>query len=507
MVEVVAQSTESSERGRAAHAASAAYPLLIGGEQVEARETFEAVDPSVGRPWAQVAQATPADVDRAVGAARRALPGWRSTGPAERQAVLDRIADRIEQEPVWPTLLATENGRPIREARLADVPTAVGIFRYYAALARGLQGQSIPTDDPDLRVWTTREPVGVVASLIPWNSPLISTALKLAPALATGNTVVMKPSELAAPSVVEFGIRTADLLPPGVVNVLTGDGPQAGAALVAHPGVDKISFTGGVPTARGILRAAADNVTPALMELGGKSAFVICPDADLELAVADALMGIAFQNGQVCFAASRLFLHEQIRDAFLERFTEIMATIRIGDAVDPATQVGPLVSRQHRERVLGHVERALDEGAVLVAGGGRPELPGELAGGFYAEPAVVEDPQGRTAISREEVFGPVVTVQTWSDEHDVIERANASAFGLAAGVWTRDLARAHRFTAALEAGTVWVNTWFDVSPGQPLGGVKDSGYGREMSVETMLEYSVPKAIAMRLSAERPRMWG
>jgi len=502
-----AQSTKSIDSARAAYSPPAAYPLLIDGREVASAEGFEAIDPSIGRTWAQLAQATGADVDRAVEAARQALPGWRSTGPAERQAVLDRIADRIEQDSVWPALLATENGRPIREAELADVPTAVGIFRYYAALARSLQGDSIPTDDPELRVWTVREPVGVVASLIPWNSPLISTALKLAPALATGNTVVMKPSELAAPSVVEFGLRTADLVPPGVVNILTGYGPDAGAALVAHPGIDKISFTGGIPTARRILHAAADNITPALMELGGKSAFVICPDADLELAVADALMGIAFQNGQVCFAASRLFLHEQIRDAFLERFVELMRQIRIGDAVDPATQVGPLVSSEHRERVLGHVERAVDEGAVLVSGGGRPQLPGELAGGFYAEPAIVEDPQGRTGISREEVFGPVVAVQTWSDEADVVERANATGFGLAAGVWTRDLARAHRFTAALEAGTVWVNTWFDVSPGQPLGGVKDSGFGREQSRETLLEYSVPKAIAMRLSDERPRMWG
>jgi aldehyde dehydrogenase len=492
---------------RDAYKPRAPYPLIIDGEEVEAEDGFEAIDPSVGRMWAVLAEASGAQVDSAIQAARRALPGWKATGPAERQAVLDRIADRIEEESVWPVLLATENGRPIREAEMADVPTAVAIFRYYAGLTRALHGETIATDDPGLRVWTLREPVGVVASLIPWNSPLISTALKVAPALATGNTVVLKPSEFAAPSVVEFGKRTADLLPPGVVNILTGYGPDVGASLVAHPGVDKISFTGGVPTARHILRAAADNVTPSLMELGGKSAFVICADADLELAVADALTGIAFQNGEVCFAASRLFLHEQVKDEFLARFVDLMRRVRIGDALDAATQVGPLVSSQHRERVLGHIDRAVTEGARLLAGGGRPDLPSELAGGFYAEPAIVEDPQGNTSISREEVFGPVVTVQSWTDEADVVQRANASNFGLAAGVWTRDLARAHRFVSTLEAGTVWVNTWFDVAAGQPLGGIKDSGFGREMSADALFEYTVPKAVAMRLSAERPRMWG
>ncbi len=483
------------------------YPLVIGGAEVTTEETFDAIDPSVGRPWARLAQAGPEHVEAAVTAARGALTGWRRSTPAQRQALLDAIADRIEADPEWPALLATENGRPIREAAMADVPTAAGIFRYYAGLARATDGDHVATGDPGLRVWTQREPVGVIASLIPWNSPLISTALKLAPALATGNTVVMKPSEFAAASVVEFGLRTRDLIPPGVVNVLTGFGPDAGAALVAHPGIDKISFTGGIPTARHILHAAADQITPAILELGGKSAFVICEDADLELAVADALMGIAFQNGQVCFAASRIFLHEAIRAPFLTRFAERLAEVRIGDALDPATQVGPLVSAAHRERVAGYVERAVAQGATLVTGGKVRQLGGDQADGFYYEPAIVEDPDGSTLVSREEIFGPVTTVQTWSDEADVIARANGTEFGLAAGVWTRDLARAHRFADALEAGTIWVNTWFDLVPGQPLGGVKASGYGREMSAETLLEYSVPKAVAMRLSSERPELWG
>jgi aldehyde dehydrogenase len=499
--------TDRAETERVPFGTETPYPLLIGGRRVATKDTFDAIDPSVGRPWAELAQATTDDVQEAVASAQRALPGWRATGPSERQRVLDDIADRIETDTDWPLLLATENGRPIREGELADVPTAVSIFRYYAGLARSIDGENVVTDDPELRVYTMREPVGVIAALIPWNSPLISTALKVAPALAAGNTVVLKPSEFAAASVVEFGLRTADLLPPGALNIVTGFGPQAGADLVGHPNVDKISFTGGIPTARHILHAAADHITPSLLELGGKSAFVICPDADLDLAVADAVKGIAFQNGEVCFAASRLFLHDAIRDDFLDRFTAAMERIMIGDAISTETQVGPLVSRNHRKRVLEHVERAVQEGASLIAGGRERELPGVLSTGFFMEPAVIDDPAGQTTATNEEIFGPVVTIQYWNDESDVIARANATDYGLAAGVWTNDLSRAHRFASALEVGTVWVNTWFDVSPGQPLGGIKASGYGREMSAETLLEYTAPKAIAMRLSSERPGLFG
>lgn len=493
--------------GRAPYAPSRPYELFIGGETVPVPETFEAIDPSTGTCWAEVPEARVNDVERAIDVARSAYRTWRRSRPVERQELLWRIAERIEEDgDRWARLLATENGRPIREAIMGDVPAAAAIFRYFSGLARTLEGQTVPVGDPASHVFTVREPLGVIAALIPWNSPLISLANKLAPALAAGNAVVLKPSELASPSVLEFAYATADLLPPGVVNVVTGVGPRAGSALVRSPDVAKISFTGGSETARRIMEAASANLVPSLMELGGKSALIVCEDADLDAGVTDALTGIYLANGEVCFASSRVLLHTSVYDEFVGRFLGATERIRVGDALDPSTQVGPLVSRSHRDRVLAAVKAACREGAVLLAGGDVPALRGELAGGFYLRPTVLEDATGATSAASAEFFGPVVTIEPWHDEADAVERANATRYGLAAGVWTTDLARAHRVAGELEAGLVWVNKWFDTPPGQPQGGIKQSGFGRELSAETLLEYSAPKAINIGLSTERPVLW-
>ena len=484
------------------------YPLVIGGEEVSTGVEFAALDPSTGAEWARLTQAGEAEVASAVAAAERAFERWRDTGPALRQQLLHRIADAIEAAAgTWEQLLPTENGRPRREVAIADIPAAAGIFRYFAGVVRDAKGITVPTEDPSSHVYTTREPLGPIAALIPWNSPLITCAQKLAPALAAGNTVVLKPSEFASPSVIELALMLGEILPPGVANVITGFGPDVGAALVSHPGIAKISFTGGGVAARRIMAAAAAGLTPSLMELGGKSAFLICADADLEASVQDALLGIFLANGEVCFASSRLLVHEQIYDAFLDRFLEGAAAIRVGHALDPETQLGPLVTAAHRDRVVAHIEAAKADGAALLLGGEALELPGELAGGNFVAPTIFEDPAGAGRIAREEVFGPVVVVERWRDEDDAVARANATEYGLGAGVWTSDLARAHRLARRLEAGVVWVNRWFDTPPGSPMGGIKASGFGRELCAETLLEYSAPKTVNVSLSTERPRLFG
>ena len=484
------------------------FGLQIGGEELAANGRFEAIDPSTGEPWAEVAQASAADVERAVATAAKAFEGWRRSSPAERQEALWRLADAVEAQPErWARLLATENGRPIREATIADVPTCAGILRFFSGLARDLRGDQVPVERAETLIYSVREPLGVIGALIPWNSPIITTANKVGPALAAGNTVVLKPSEFASPSVVEFARLANEILPEGVLNVVTGYGPEVGAALVSHPDVAKITFTGGTATARRIMAAAGEALTPTIMELGGKGAMVVFDDADVEAAVQDALLGIFMANGEVCVAASRLLVQAGVHDAFRERFAEVTERIVVGDALDPATQFGPLVTGEHRERVSAALSRALEEGAVARVGGGVPELPAPLDGGFFVAPTLLVDERGETSASREEFFGPITVLERFEDEAEAIGRANATRYGLAAGVWTENLGRAHRVAHALDAGIVWVNKWFDLPVGMPMGGVKDSGFGRELSAETLHEYSAPKVVNVDLSGERPELWG
>jgi aldehyde dehydrogenase (NAD+) len=500
--------TEAPSGAREPFVPAAPYELLIGGEAVAASEGFDAVDPSSGRPWATIPQAGEAEVDAAVVAARAAAKSGGRTSAEVRQEMLWRLADALEAEPErWARLLATENGRPIREALVADVPTCAGILRFFSGVTRAHHGSQIPVERADSLIYTVREPLGVIAALIPWNSPIITVANKVGPALAAGNTVVLKPSEFASASVIEFARMAQEILPPGVLNVVTGFGPEVGAALVAHPGVAKITFTGGTATARAIMSAAGQALTPCLMELGGKGAMVVCDDADIDAAVADALTGIYMANGEVCVAASRLLVQSGVHERFRETFLATAEKIRIGDALDPATEFGPLVSAAHRDRVAGCVDRARGEGAAVALGGAKLDLGGDLTDGFFYAPTVLGDERGTTSASSEEVFGPVTVIERFEQVDEAITRANATPYGLAAGVWTSDLARAHSVARELEAGIIWINKWFDLPVGMPMGGVKDSGFGRELSAETLLEYSAPKVVDVDLSTARPPLFG
>jgi acyl-CoA reductase-like NAD-dependent aldehyde dehydrogenase len=478
--------------------------LFIGGTWVDGLDgaSIEVRDPHDGSLLAEVAEARAADVDRAVRAAQAAFGPWRHTTAEERGRLLLKLADLIEAHADELALLETrDTGHPIRDTRGLDVPRTAATFRYFGGMADKHQGSVIPVEHGFLD-YVLREPIGVVGQIVPWNFPLMFTSWKMGPALAAGNTVVLKPSELTPLSTLRVAeLMTEAGLPPGVVNIVTGYGATAGRHIAEHPGIGKVSFTGSTAVGRSIVTASAGNLKKVQLELGGKGANIVFADADLDAAVQGSAFAIYHNQGQACIAGSRLIVHEDVADEFVDRFVRLSKGVRLGDPKDPATEMGPLTSPGHRDRVLSYMEVAVADGDEIVTGGKAPETA-ELAGGCYLEPTVVAT-QAEHRLAREEVFGPVVAVQRFRTEDEALRIANGTDYGLGAGLWTRDLSRAHRVAHELRAGMVWVNSYKRVNPGSPFGGVGQSGFGREMGFEAMHEYTDAKAVWINYGAQLP----
>ena len=475
--------------------------LLIDGQWVEAcsGKTFETIDPTTGNALARVAEADAADVDRAVAAARTAFErGWGESKPQLRSRLLDRIADLVESHADELAQLETlDNGKPIFESRNVDVPAAIETFRYYAGWPTKIYGETNP-GDAEFFSYTLREPVGVCGQIIPWNFPLLMAAWKLAPALACGNTVVLKPAEQTPLTALRLGELLLEAgVPDGVVNILPGFGETAGAAIANHPGVDKVAFTGSTEVGKLILKASAGNLKRVSLELGGKSPNIVFSDADQDAATVGALTGIFFNQGQVCCAGSRLFVQERLYDEFTDRVSAFAKQVKLGPPLDPETRMGPLVSSEQYARVKGYLKLGRDEGATVKAGG-EAATEGALAKGYFVKPTVFTGVRNSMRIAQEEIFGPVVAAIPFKDEHDAVLQGNDTVYGLAAGVWTRDVSKAHKVARALKAGTVWVNCYNQMDATSPFGGYKQSGFGRELGKHSLELYTQIKQVWLKV---------
>jgi len=478
------------------------HQLFIDGEFVDALsgETLATLNPHDNSVIAQVAMAGHADVDRAVVAAQKAFPAWSRMQAADRGRILLKLADLIEANgEELARLESLDTGHPIRDCRMLDVPRTAGCFRYFGGMADKFQGETIPVDAGFLN-YTLREPLGVVGQVVPWNFPLMFTSWKMAPALAAGNTIVLKPAEITPLTTLKIAelMREAGM-PAGVVNILPGLGHVAGQYIAEHPDIAKIAFTGSTATGKRIVQASAGNLKKVQLELGGKGANIVFEDANLIAAVNGAAWAIFHNQGQACIAGSRLVLHENIADAFLEKFIALANSIRLGNPLDPETEMGPLTSALHRDRVLSYVEVAKAEGGEVLAGGVSPG--GDLANGCYVRPTIVRVKSHKDRVAQEEVFGPFVTVLTFKTDAEALEIANGTEYGLGSGLWTSNLQRAHLFAREIRSGMVWINSYKRVNPGSPFGGTGQSGYGREMGFDAMREYTQVKSVWVNIDAQ------
>jgi acyl-CoA reductase-like NAD-dependent aldehyde dehydrogenase len=473
--------------------------LLIGGEWVAAADgqTFPTVNPATGTPLTHCAKGSAEDINRAVAAARAAFPEWAAMMPAQRERLLMRFAELMETHKAeLAQLEVLDNGKPWNAAYNVEVNVAIGQMRYYAGWPTKLTGETYAVSSPGFHVYTRREALGVCGAITPWNYSLVMATQKIGPALAAGNTLVLKPAEqtpLTAIRLAELALEAG--IPAGVFNVVTGFG-DAGAALTHHLDVDKVAFTGSTEVGKLILQASAGNLKHVSLELGGKSPLIIMDDADIPAATETALWAIFANSGQNCVAGSRLFVQAGVHDAVLDSLRTKAGQLRVGPGLDTRNHLGPLISPAQMERVLGYIQTGTQEGNRLVQGGSR--LEGDLAGGYFVEPTIFSEVTDTRVIASEEIFGPVLSVLRFTDEAEVIQRANATRYGLAAGVWTNNLSRAHRMAAALKAGVVWINTydWFD--PAVPFGGMGESGSGRELGRQVMEQYTELKSVWVKV---------
>jgi phenylacetaldehyde dehydrogenase len=483
---------------------SRTHKMLINGKWVEAAsgKTFATYNPATGEVLARVAEGDREDIDRAVKAARAAFETgrWSQLTASERGRLIWKLADLLEENlEEFAELESLDNGKPQKIARAADVPLAVDLLRYMAGWATKIEGNTIPISVPytpgaKYLAYTLREPVGVVGQIIPWNFPLLMAAWKLGPALATGNTVVLKPAEQTPLTALRLGELFQEAgFPDGVVNMVPGYGETAGAALAAHPGVDKIAFTGSTEVGKLILQAAAGNLKKVSLELGGKSPNVVFADVDLDTAIAGAASAIFFNHGQCCCAGSRLYVENSIFDKVVEGVAEHAKKINVGSGQEPDTDMGPLVSAEQLNRVCGYLESGFSEGAKAIVGGGRH---GDK--GYFVKPTVLVNTNDKMKVVQEEIFGPVVTAIPFSDPAELLTQANDTVYGLAAGIWTRDIQKAHRLASQLRAGTVWINCYNIFDAALPFGGYKQSGWGREMGHEVLEQYTEVKAVCTAL---------